>query len=1013
MTAMQDDAFWQTKLHARLHDPAEKALVLLRDPAGHEGGTSRALHRDLGFHRLDATDRLPPDHPDALGTVLFKDGIPVDMYRLVKRADWWASAADRPQWPWEEVSVPTRDGAARTRKIADWAQVRWTNCPMLVHPLSGRMIDLGTLRETEIGDIKERSRDHFSRLIVRDGDAADWRRTALSFWRFGPELVEDEDSGKLGALWPLLPADTRVPDHTIWDHLDLTSAFAGAFTADAEDQASLLAVAIGPVQGFIAAARTTSDLWAGSHLLSRMVWEALRVVCERLGPDAVLFPRLRGLPQVDKWLRDDMKLEEKWFSDCLWTRSASDANPLFAAALPNRFVAVVPKDGARNLANEITRHVREWLQKLGRDVVRRLLDAAGIPDDNEPNAYRQMREQLVGFPEVHWSATPFSLVSARNRSRDTDLDVTALAEAMRPFFPEDDATTPGFLGSPAWAVLARKAELEGVAFFEPNPGVLYPAIHDLGERVLAAAKAARPFDQLAQNGWRCSLTGETEWLSTDAGQLNRSYRGRSDTLWARVAERKPAWAKAGEHLGGLAAVKRLWPTIFAEEVDGTAERFVVSTHTMALAGSLERLHEALSENPDSCGKIKRLMRHDDRAPALPRKLRRLRKTLAARIPAALERLRESDGDESELKRLESLLTKLIGQPPESYYALLLFDGDHMGRILAGQHDDCSIPYVESFHPAVRAGFGRIAQENPSIRKYGEQRRAVSPNRHLAISTALNDFALHVVPHIVEVEYRGRVIYAGGDDVMAMLPVADLLAVMRRLREAYSGEASESEPVEWSKRVGRSQDRLVCRDGFALVRKRLMRMMGGATASCGAVVAHHQTPLAAVLRELRASEQRAKKEGGRNAFSMTILKRAGGDLRFTAKWGEPDSGPTAYVGLLGDCRSFLAGPASRRAVYNTLVWLRDLPNDADAAMLDALMAQQFARQLKPGGDTGSDRPDTDALAGRLAALAVARASEGVSPNAWLGNFLGVAEFLAREGRTAQVALGHDGAPNEGP
>ena len=42
-------SLWQTKLAARLHDPAEKALVLLRDPAGHENGTSRALTRLLGY----------------------------------------------------------------------------------------------------------------------------------------------------------------------------------------------------------------------------------------------------------------------------------------------------------------------------------------------------------------------------------------------------------------------------------------------------------------------------------------------------------------------------------------------------------------------------------------------------------------------------------------------------------------------------------------------------------------------------------------------------------------------------------------------------------------------------------------------------------------------------------------------------------------------------------------------------------------------------------------------------
>jgi CRISPR-associated protein Cmr2 len=43
-----------------------------------------------------------------------------------------------------------------------------------------------------------------------------------------------------------------------------------------------------------------------------------------------------------------------------------------------------------------------------------------------------------------------------------------------------------------------------------------------------------------------------------------------------------------------------------------------------------------------------------------------------------------------------------------------------------------------------------------------------------------------VPHVVEEEYLGRLIYAGGDDVLAMLPVADLLPAMQRLRLAYAG-----------------------------------------------------------------------------------------------------------------------------------------------------------------------------------------------------------------------------------
>ncbi len=1011
-----DETFWQTKLHARLHDPAEKALVLLRDPEGHEGGTSRALHRDLGFDQLEIKDWLPPDHDSVLGSVLFKDGavfkkgIPATMYRHVKRADWWAAAADRPQWPMEKTSVPRGDGTTTAMAVAPWARVLWSKNPILIHPLTGDRYNLGTLAETEISDIKHRSLEHFRSLIVRDGDEINWRKTLFAFWRFGPELKEEADGGTLGALWPLLPADTRVPDHSIWDHLDLTSAFAGAFCRDKQQQAALLSLSIGPVQPFIAAARTTSDLWAGSHLLSRLSWEAMKVVCEKVGPDAILFPRLRGLPQVDVWLRDEIGLPSDW------TERKTDANPLFAAAVPNRFVAVVPECEIESIAANVTEHVRGWLQKLGERVVESLLDAAELPSSDESlYCFEQMRAQLEGCPEVHWSAVPFSLIKAKNAEPDTDLDTTGLARAMRPFFglPDEDAEQPGFLNSNAWKVLEKDAKLDGnIKFFSPNPGVLYPAMQDLSERVLASAKSVRPFGQLEQRGWRCSLTGETEWLTTDKNQLEQSYRGSQDTLWAKVAKNKPAWAKEGEHLGALPAIKRLWPSLFAEEVgkitdaDTSAPRFVVSTHTMALAGNLESLEEKLSANPNEKATVEKIVGKDSQ-PALPRALAsNLSNKLAAKIPTALDRLREKEDGEDELRQLESRLDKLLGHKPDAYYALILFDGDRLGRILSGDKEECAISYAESFHPKVREGFGKLAGKSESVKAYGDQKRAVSPNRHLAISAALNDFALRVVPHVVEQEHRGRVIYAGGDDVFAMLPVADLLSVMPRLRETYSGVAVKDKPLDWET-AKRDKEELICKDGFALMperhgRRPLLRMMGkGATASCGAVVAHHQTPLSAVLRELREAEKRAKNEGGRDAFSLTILKRSGGALRLTDKWSteqRPD-----VVGLLRKLRRFLAdkGRVSRRAAYNSLVWLKDLPGDADAEMLGSLLAQQLTAQTQ--GKAARDYHDVSGLARRLAELA-ARGGIGSQKNTrlWLENMLAVAEFLAREARSPGAA-----------
>ena len=971
---MTNDRLWQAKLHARLHDPAEKALVLLRDPAGHEGGTSRELHR-----------------------LLFKEDVPPDIRRLVKRADWWASAADRPQWPEEEERLPT---GKVVRRPAAWARVNWAKEPTLIHPLNGTEVNLGTdfgvdvnrLAATDVENIKARSLEHFRSLMCQVGGATDWRRTLLAYWRFGPEIREEDGTGKLGELWRLLPADTRVPDHAIWDHLDLVSAFAGGFAADANNQAALLTVSLGPVQSFITSARTTSDLWAGSHLLAQLAWTAMKVVCERLGPDAILLPRLRDIPQVDVWLRDECGLPAQWFDDCSWTKRETDANPLFSAALPNRFVAVVPADSVADIAVCIEESVRAWLQELGTEVVHRLLDSAGLRKADELHdcpAYQQMREQLNGFPEVHWAAVPFSLIRPRDERRQTDLDTSRLSEAMAPFFGVEGREESGFLVSRAWQVLKKTPELNGVTFFAPNPGVLYPAVYDLAERALAAAKSVRPFQQTEQLGWRCSLTGETESLTTDRRQLVGSYRQQNDTLWKKVAARHPTWAKQGEHLGGLPAVKRVWPTLFAKRVAGITNakqvsRFVVSTHTMALAKQIENrakssAKEARLQLPSLKGAT---------GVALPRGLARHGHAVlgwARRLPGSLEDAAEKE-DENEQRRAEQVVKEILGVDKiEAYYGLLLMDGDHMGQILSGDAPCCSVSYRQSFHPSVRKGFAKLADGNRLLEDYAKERRASSPNRHISISAALNDFAIHVVPEVIENEHLGRVLYAGGDDVMAMLPVADLLPAMRRLRETYSGDASEHSSVDWT--AARHSNRLICKHGFAYLKGRLMRMMGGATASCGAVVAHHKAPLAAVMGELRSAEKRAK-EAGRDAFSLTLIKRSGGSLHMTERWGQPMS-------VLLRLRDLLTEPGvSRRAVYNSLVWLKDLPDEADHEMLASLLAFQFRRQAQP---SALREHAIDDLASELAELANKKMP--TKRRQWLERFLSIAEFLARETRTS--------------
>ena len=980
---------WQTKLHARLHNPADRAFVLLSDSSGQETGPLQSLHNRL-----------------------LKDELTDDMRHWVEQADSWSSAADLPQWPAENSANIALDSESST-PIENWARVDWAKNSQLIHPLSGWNAPTEWFADVDPVEIRNRSLSHFESLTDAKYSDSDWKQKLLACWRFGPELGDSEGNSKLGELWPLLPADTRVPDHSIWDHLDLTSAFAGAFAADNKGEAALLTLSIGPVQPFIAAARSTSDLWAGSHLLARLSWEAMRVICDKLGPDAILFPRLRGIPQVDVWLRDDCGLRHEWFESCEWSRcSNDDSNPLFAAALPNRFVAVLPAENAGALVQEIRQYVRDWLQNLGADVVDRLLEAAKLKSKDDPrdetiHAYRQMREQLEGFPEIHWAIVPFSLIHTRDEKQPHDLDTSFLSSAMEPFFSAESGREYGFLESEVWQVLRREIRWrEDAPLWSPNPGVLYPAVYDLAERVLAAAKAVRPFPQTEQTGWRCSLTGETEWLTTSADQLNTSWRSQDDTLWAKIARNKPAWAKKGEHLGALSAIKRLWPTIFSEELKDIfgqmPERFVVSTHTFALASQLDRWlgsSKKASEKFDN-----RLKAGNSRTFALPRGLiRRHRHQPQGKLDSArmclalLDEARESDDENkrieveriigNELQVMEGNLTPSL----ENYYALVLLDGDRMGAILSGEQG--RITYLDSFHPHIAQEFRKWAETNPEIKRYGEQERAISLNRHVAISSALNDFSLRVVPQVVEGEHLGRVIYAGGDDVLAMLPVADLFPVMQRLRDAYSGEQLSSQ------NAAMNETSMDCRDGFAYLKRRglagrIMPMMGGATASCGAVVAHYKTPLAAALRELRAAEQRAKNEGGRDAFSITLLKRAGGDLRFTGKWSIGSDGDRfILIQLMERTCSFLANPSvSRRAVYHSLVWLKDLPSKPEEEMLCGMLAYQLSRQVS-GGDSRLHE-EARSLANSLGKIAV----QQFKPSSWLTDLLSISEFLAREVRS---------------
>ena len=869
-TTIQNNEFWQTKLLARIHDPAEKALVLMNTTEGHEGGTVADLKKE--FFNQDQISKL---------------------YPIVQKADHWAAAADRPTLP----------------KADKWAQINFLNDAALVHPLSGEHFRVNGLSGTDIEAVKKASLDHSKRLIQRNKDGSiDYRKTNLALWRFQSE--GNMFNGGWGALWEQLPADTRIPDHTIWTHLDLTSAFAGCFSAQENgDTPVLFSMQFGPVQDFIAQARSTSDLWAGSHLLSRLTWEGIKILCQELGPDSVLIPQLRGVAMVDAWLYQEEGLPFDLFQNAgaEWTIKNDDSNPLFAAALPNKFTALVPKSKVKDLAKKIEQHVKSWVLKQGREMLLKLLAKADInPEDNLP-CFQQLSEQLAGFPEVYWAAVPFDIIQSEDNK--ASLNQAKLKDIQGNFIPTDKS----FLDTKVWKLLSKGLTDDNVTFWQPTAGVLFPAIYELLERLTASVKQARHFGQLKQEGFRCTLTGEVEWLTTDRAQLSWTANQRKKnfehnqanqkTLWMRVAGQYGI--KEGEHLGALGMIKRLWPSVFAQWVGNllgeddnnnpnNARRYVVSTHAMSLAPALAQLTNPTLE----LDKLKTEINDKHKVSpwesvVLPRRLMRMLNQsynpnltyLAKKLPVLMEHYRDFNKTDDFIKQME----KALGVKPEAYYAIFFMDGDNMGAWLTGGNDGeqekYNVKYSQTFHPTIQSK--TLKDQNGmklfkgNFAQYLDSYRAVSPARHMAVSGALNSFALHLARYIVEDCYMGKLFYAGGDDVMAMVAVKDLLPCIYSLRLAYSGVYA-AKPTQEGKDL-LNLEKLRLGGGHALLNGHLYRTMGHkATASVGAVIAHHTAPLQHVLTQVRRMEKVAK-NAGRDAFALKIIKRAGGEVEMNGRW----------------------------------------------------------------------------------------------------------------------------------
>lgn len=237
------EAFWQAKIWGLLHDPAFKAL---HDNIGRG--------KNSFWHDLEVmqTWRENGWNPEESGGTLLKH---------IHLADYIASASDRGAIGSVTTSVDYKDNGLE-----------------ISHLLSGAKLHIKIPQHSElIANRKSFLQQQETRLreVIPAEAKTSVKRLFWWLWRCLPEaacqLLRDESL-------LLMPAETRLPDSSIWSHASITAALAGALagydltTADLEQRWSsertlshpyLATFSFSPVQELIKASRKMRDFWAG------------------------------------------------------------------------------------------------------------------------------------------------------------------------------------------------------------------------------------------------------------------------------------------------------------------------------------------------------------------------------------------------------------------------------------------------------------------------------------------------------------------------------------------------------------------------------------------------------------------------------------------------------------------------------------------------------------------------------------------------------------------------------
>jgi CRISPR-associated protein Cmr2 len=744
----------------------------------------------------------------------------------------------------------------------------------------------------------------------------------LKAWRLWMDNAASHASGEghRAEALPYLPADTRVPDASLWHHCAVVSAIEATRPegdAKARPRPAFLLFQVGPVQDFIAQARSTRDLRNGSYLLSWLMMHAIKAVADKCGPDSLIFPSLRGQP-IYEWLQNRLELKP-------------DEQNALTPGIPNRFLALVPDQFDPKVVVEsvfetewqrIAHECATWLKEKGVDV----------------GLNQRWQEQINQHWHIAWELWPWqpakNALAALKHLPLGHINAIHLAAEVALAIPE--------------AHRDERCYREG----KLDPGWAWSAHYQLCQHALDARRNLRDFkppsfDATRKPAHRDAFSGREEAVvekallevlakNPDAGHLFRH----SDPLgaanlvkrvWHKAYLARLSMARPGEGLADFKQVRESFDSVTAvaagEWIAKLRDKLSINAELWLDLISLSEQLSASREHfqgiaiPDAINRSRRA----DESKWLDRIdgevfTNAFWQTLPAeaQVKSAVQK---ASGAIAEFKKRNKL-----GEPP-AYYAILALDGDEVGKWLSGEQtppvrDVLSPKAVEYFEKTMPEWYGqkdnpKTAREIEAMTKaWLDAPRPLSPSWHLQFSEALANFGLYAARRIVEECHHGQLIYSGGDDVLAMLPAENAIVCGLDLRAAFQGRQGDmSEKAQWHFKSGTPE-------GFLQLAKPSQNdpgwplLMPGPRmkVSVGLAIGHVKEPLQDMVQEAQRAEKLAKadpekrhwnqdrtnqdwksNEGwGRNAIALTLFKRSGETIRWGAKFGSTAFSLLRYV-----------------------------------------------------------------------------------------------------------------------